>query len=380
MRASIASARSRSPDHRRGAQLVHLARHDVGDDGDVADTAGEQALHRRRVVAGDDGEPVLAALDEVTDALDGAERLLDADDAGQAGQARAGLGRHVERRAAGHVVEDLGDVDGAGDRLEVAEEPLLRRLVVVGRDEQAGVGAGRPRVARQLDRLGRGVRPGAGDDRYPPAHVAHDLADDDGVLGHRQRRRLPGGADRDDRVGALLDVELDEGGERLVVDGAVVEHRGDQRHHAALEHFRTLSTCGRHGTDGTGLSQAGRMSRQRSRDGVSALHSGHERTFRRRHRAPLRPPGHGRAARLARRPRRAHRRAVVLPARRDAGLHERGAGLHGAGGRVRGGRRGHPRASRRTPSRATRSSARSTACRSICCPTRAATSAAPTTC
>ena len=60
----------------------------------------------------------------------------------------------------------IGRSDRVVDRLEVQEETFLRRLVVVGRDHQHGVGAGLLGVAGEFDRLVGRVRPGAGDHRH----------------------------------------------------------------------------------------------------------------------------------------------------------------------------------------------------------------------
>ncbi len=57
--------------------------------------------------------------------------FLDADDVRHGGQADHGLGLHVASGTARHVIEDLRDIDGFGDGLEVLVQAFLGRLVVV---------------------------------------------------------------------------------------------------------------------------------------------------------------------------------------------------------------------------------------------------------
>ena len=71
-------------------------------------------------------------------------------------------------RAAGDVVDDDRQVDRVVDRPVVGVEAFLGRLVVVGRHDQGGVGAGALGVAGQADRLLGRVRAGAGDHRHAP--------------------------------------------------------------------------------------------------------------------------------------------------------------------------------------------------------------------
>ena len=84
----------------------------------------------------------------------------------------------VDDRAGGNVVHDDRNADRVVDRLEVLVEPLLGRLVVVGRDHQHGVGAGLLGVLRQADRLGGRVRARARDHRNPALGLIHAPFDD----------------------------------------------------------------------------------------------------------------------------------------------------------------------------------------------------------
>src|SRR3546814_15431612 len=103
---------------------------------------------------------------------------------------------HVAAGAAGHVVQNDRNIDCFGDRLVVAIQTFLRRLVVVRRDEQRGIGAGILAELRQLDRLRRRVRSGAGDDRPALFRQIDDATYDFGVFVDVERRRFTGRTDR----------------------------------------------------------------------------------------------------------------------------------------------------------------------------------------
>ena len=67
-------------------------------------------------------------------------------------------------------------------------ETLLRRLVVVGNDDERGVGAGFLGMARIFEGLGRTVRSGAGDYRHPAGRRLDGQFDDAPVFSFRQGR------------------------------------------------------------------------------------------------------------------------------------------------------------------------------------------------
>ena len=110
---------------------------------------------RRRVLAGElvEVRPHRGAL--LRDAHHVGGRVLYARDVLQLEQALHRVDRHVDHRARRNVVDDDRNADRVVDRLEVLVEPLLRRLVVVGRHDQHGVGAGLLGVPGELDRLAR---------------------------------------------------------------------------------------------------------------------------------------------------------------------------------------------------------------------------------
>ena len=159
---------------------------------------------------------------------DVARSLLDAHDVGMRGQALDIALADAATAAAGNVVQDAGDVHGVGHGLKVLVDALFVGLVVVGGDEQQAVGA----QALVGERLGehrlRGVGARAGDD----GDATCDLLDHGGndgvvfVVGHRGA--LAGGAQGEDGVGAILQVEIDQALKRIKVDAAVLLKRGDK--------------------------------------------------------------------------------------------------------------------------------------------------------
>ena len=85
-----------------------------------------------------------------------------------------------------NIVDDDRDVGCRGHRPEVAVEPLLRGLVVIGDDDQRGIGAGMGRVAGEFDRFGGAVRAGAGNHRDAAGRGLDRDLDDALVLVGRQ--------------------------------------------------------------------------------------------------------------------------------------------------------------------------------------------------
>jgi hypothetical protein len=72
--------------------------------------------------------------------------LLDHRDVGQFGHADDRVRLDVLAGSAGNVVDANGNIDGLGQGLEMLKEALLRGLVVVGGDDQGGIG---PALAAQ---------------------------------------------------------------------------------------------------------------------------------------------------------------------------------------------------------------------------------------
>ena len=107
-------------------------------------------------------------------------------------------------------------------------EAVLRRLVVIGRDHEHRIGAGLLGVLGEIDRLLGRIGAGAGHDRDAAARLIDAPFHDFLVLVMGQRRAFARGADRDEPVGALGDLPIDQVAERFLVDRTVLE-RGDER-------------------------------------------------------------------------------------------------------------------------------------------------------
>ncbi|MNT61802.1 hypothetical protein D3C72_1994680 [compost metagenome] len=118
-------------------------------------------------------------------------------------------------------------------------QTFLGRLVVIGRDQQAGIGAHILGRARQFDRLARGVAAGTGDHRDAPGDLIDHPSDHFDMFGHFQRGRLAGGPDRDDGVGALLQVEIHQFAQAVPIETTLCIHGRDQCHHTARNHATT---------------------------------------------------------------------------------------------------------------------------------------------
>ena len=155
-------------------------------------------------------------------------RILDAGDIFQLEQPLHGVDRHVDHRTRRNIVDDDRNADRIVDRLEVLIKPFLSRLVVIGRHHQHGIGAGLFGVLGERDRFLGGIGAGAGDDRNAALRLLDAPLDHFVMLFVGQRRAFAGRADRNEPVGALGDLPIDQPAEGFLVDRAVVERRDER--------------------------------------------------------------------------------------------------------------------------------------------------------
>ena len=102
---------------------------------------------------------------------------------------------------------------------------LFVGLVVIGGNEQQAVGA-QALIGERLGKHGlRGVGTRAGDDGDAARNLLDHCGDDGVVLVVGHRGALAGGAQGEDGVGTILQVEIDKAPERVKVDAAVLFKR-----------------------------------------------------------------------------------------------------------------------------------------------------------
>ena len=127
--------------------------------------------------------------------------ILGADDVGAVpGKPGQGFRADVGHRSGRDVVDENGNVDRLGDGPEMRVEPFLGRLVVIGNDDERGVGPGLVGMARVFHRLGGVVRSRSGDHRHAARRRFDGEFDNALVLLLRKRRRFPGGTDRNEAM------------------------------------------------------------------------------------------------------------------------------------------------------------------------------------
>jgi hypothetical protein len=86
-----------------------------------------------RILARQLDEVVAAGDALVRDPLELAGRILDADNVlVRLGEQTHGLGAHVDDGTAGDIVDEDRQRHGFGDRREMGDKALLRRLVIIG--------------------------------------------------------------------------------------------------------------------------------------------------------------------------------------------------------------------------------------------------------
>lgn len=206
--------------------LMELGTHDMADDADEPRRPDRQPRQIEVVVAGVPDQVGLGHHPGRAEQV--ALGVLDGDDPRMLGELdqRVVLDRHP--RAPGDVVEHGGQAGRVGDGREVADEALLRGLVVVRRHHEQAVRAGGLGLPREFQGVLRVVGSGTGDDHGAVADRLDDRAQKLALLFVARRRRLAGRPVDDQAVVApLVDQVGREARGAVVVDAAVGQERGD---------------------------------------------------------------------------------------------------------------------------------------------------------
>ena len=229
------------PVRRPVAHQRHLFRNEVGGYGNHPLAADGEDRPQQAIVSRQQNEIIAAPVDHLADLAEGTRGFLDADDVLVVlVQPRHRFRQHVDRSAARHIVQDDRQIGSLRHRHEMFVEPLLGRLVVIGRDQQRAVGTCLLGELGQLHRLAGGVRPGAR--QYRDFVLAHLHRDGNHLMMFLvgQGGRLAGGAAGHDPLGAVFNMKLQQIAKRLLIHLAVLE-RGDNRHQGSFKHEGPLT-------------------------------------------------------------------------------------------------------------------------------------------
>ena len=133
----------------------------------------------------------------------------------------------LDAAAAGDRVEHDGPVGGLGDGAVVQEEAFGAGLVIIGSDDEHGVGSGFVGAVSEGNGFAGGVGAGASDDGDAACDSVDDGADDLEVFVVIERGRLAGGPDGDEPVDAGAELGFDQFSEVVVGHFALVEGRDE---------------------------------------------------------------------------------------------------------------------------------------------------------
>ena len=140
-------------------------------------------------------------------------------------------------RTTRHVVQDAGNINRIEYRGEMTVDALFVRLVVVRRDEQQAIGAHLLEAQALFEHGLRTVRAAARDNGHASRHAVDDELAHLVVFLMRHGRRFARGAQREQSVGPVCQMKIDQAAKRLKVDAAVFSERRDERHNGAAQAF-----------------------------------------------------------------------------------------------------------------------------------------------
>ena len=208
--------------------------HHVRHHADHAAAAQREQRYHLVVVAAPEAQPPVREAGQLRALRDVAARLLHTDHTLIVRHLHDCGGQDVYGGAAGHVVDDAGEVARIDYVAEVIDQRPLRRPAVGRRTDENAVRAGCARVCGEQRDVASVTAAAADDHRDPCRGFVHDGLDRRALFVGRHCRGLAGRAVDDQRIGAGVDLEAHQLAQDVRGDAVRMERR-DQRDAAAVE-------------------------------------------------------------------------------------------------------------------------------------------------
>ena len=183
--------------------------------------------HSEVVLAGQDGKSRRRATDDFHDLCERSGSFLGAHDVAVLRQAQGCLGRHVGTGAAWDVVHHDRRLDSVGHRSEVLVEAFLRRLVVVGDDDEDAIDAHLIDLFRQRHHGRRRVPSRSCQHPNPVVALLSHYLDNSDPLCRAHGNAFAGRSARYDAIHTALDLPVDQGAKRGFIERSVPLERSD---------------------------------------------------------------------------------------------------------------------------------------------------------
>ena len=204
-------------------------RSDIREDRNHTHAAERTERHDLIVISGIDIDLSVRKIRKMRDRAEVPARLFDRTDIGvllRDPDHRLRLDRRAGPRR--NIVDDARELRSGSDRRIVIHQSILRRLIIVGRDEQQTVRAELFSFLAHHDRVSRIVRARPGNDRDPSADDIDGELYDFQMFVILKCRRFAGSPDADDRIRMIFDLILEKGFERVVIHFPILLHRRDK--------------------------------------------------------------------------------------------------------------------------------------------------------
>ena len=221
----------------RVAHVVHFLRLHIRPNRNNAAAAQRHHGQNDIVVAREHAEVIGQVARDFRRIANIARSLFDAESVGMLRQARDILLGNRAPRTTRHVVQDTGNINRIEHRGEMTVDALFVRLVVVRRDKQQTIGAHLLEAQALFEHGLRTVRAAARDNRHASCHAIDDELAHLVVFLMRHGRRFARGAQREQGVGSVFQMEVDQAAKRLKINAAVFSEWRDERHNGAAQTF-----------------------------------------------------------------------------------------------------------------------------------------------